>query len=235
MDAATALLIIPPVAAPPSAEEAAEADALIALPPADADAFGQFGERVRALIEVGRPLYVAIPPVDTGLARELLLAALAPGVYGVVARPPSSIEQLRYVEGILEEAEERAEIRPGLTALAIGFGTPKALAIMPEALDAMRRSAGRVTWIAWNAEMLARELGAEPASPTIALAASQVVLAAAADGVGAVRWINGRPKRDEIVEARALGFCGLATTDAHSLRRIRGVFPGQSGGEGEAT
>lgn len=234
MDAATALLIIPPVAAPPSAEEAAEADALIALPPSDADAFEQFGERVRALIEVGPPLYVAIPPVDTGLARELLLAALAPGVYGVVARPPSSIEQLRYVEGILEEAEERAEIRLGLTALAIGFGTPKALAIMPEALDAMRRSAGRVTWIAWNAEMLARELGAEPASPTIALAASQVVLAAAADGVGAVRWINGRPKRDEIVEARAQGFCGLATTDAHSLRRIRGVFPGQSGGEGEA-
>ena len=235
MDAATAQLIIPPVAAPPSAEEAAEADALIALPPSDADAFGQFGERVRALIEVGRPLYVAIPPVDTGLARDLLLAALAPGVYGVVARPPSSIEQLRYVEGILEEAEERAEIRPGLTALAIGFGTPKALAIMPEALDAMRRSAGRVTWIAWNAEMLARELGVEPTSPTIALAASQVVLAAAANGVGAVRWINGRPKRDEIVEARAQGFSGLATTDAHSLRRIRGVFPERSGGEGEAT
>ncbi len=235
MDAATAQLIIPPVAAPPSAEEAAEADALIALPPSDADAFGQFGERVRALIEVGRPLYVAIPPVDTGLARDLLLAALAPGVYGVVARPPSSIEQLRYVEGILEEAEEQAEIRPGLTALAIGFGTPKALAIMPEALDAMQRSAGRVTWIAWNAEMLARELGVESASPTIALAASQVVLAAAANGVGAVRWINGRPKRDEIVEARAQGFSGLATTDAHSLRRIRGVFPEPSGGEGEAT
>ena len=235
MDAATAQLIIPPVAAPPSAEEAAEADALIALPPSDADAFGQFGERVRALIEVGRPLYVAIPPVDTGLARDLLLAALAPGVYGVVARPPSSIEQLRYVEGILEEAEEQAEIRLGLTALAIGFGTPKALAIMPEALDAMQRSAGRVTWIAWNAEMLARELGVESASPTIALAASQVVLAAAANGVGAVRWINGRPKRDEIVEARAQGFSGLATTDAHSLRRIRGVFPERSGGEGEAT
>lgn len=235
MDAATAQLIIPPVAAPPSAEEAAEADALIALPPSDADAFGQFGERVRALIEVGRPLYVAIPPVDTGLARDLLLAALAPGVYGVVARPPSSIEQLRYVEGILEEAEERAEIRLGLTALAIGFGTPKALAIMPEALDAMQRSADRVTWIAWNAEMLARELCVEPASPTIALAASQVVLAAAANGVGAVRWINGRPKRDEIVEARAQGFSGLATTDAHSLRRIRGVFPERSGGEGEAT
>lgn len=235
MDAVTAQLIIPPVAAPPSAEEAAGADALIALPPSDADEFERFGERVRALIEVGRPLYVAIPPVDTGLARELLLAALAPGVYGIVARPPSSVEQLRYVEGILEEAEERAEIRLGLTALAIGFGTPKALAIMSESLDAMRRSAGRVTWIAWNAEMLARELGVEPASPTVALAASQVVLAAAASDVGAVRWINGRPKRDEIVEAHAQGFDGLATTDAHSLRRIRGVFPEQSGGEGEAT
>lgn len=64
MEPAAAQLIIPPVAAPPSPEEAAGADALIALPPSDAAAFRQFGERAAALLELGRPLYVAIPPVD---------------------------------------------------------------------------------------------------------------------------------------------------------------------------
>ena len=234
MEPAVAQLIIPPVAALPSAEEAAGADALIALPPSDAAAFRQFGERAGALLEIGRPLYVALPPVETGHARELLLAALKPGATGVVVRPPSSVEQLRYVEGILEEAEERAGIRLGLTAMAIGFGTPKALAIMPQALEAMRRSAGRVTWIAWNAAMLARELGVEPGSPTVELAGSQVVLAAAADKVGAVRWINGRPTHDEIAAAREQGFNGVATSDAMSLPRIRAAFPEQPDGEGGA-
>lgn len=234
MEPAVAQLIIPPVAAPPSAEEAAGADALIALPPSDAAAFRQFGERAAALLEIGRPLYVALPPVESGHARELLLAALKPGAAGVVVRPPASIEQLRYVEGILEEAEERAGIRPGLTAMAIGFGTPKALAIMPQALEAMGRSAGRVTWIAWNAAMLARELGVEQGSPTVALAGSQVVLAAAANGVGAVRWINGRPTHDEIAATREQGFNGVASSDAMSLPRIRAAFPEQQDGEGGA-
>lgn len=225
MDAVRALLILPPVAAIPDAELAAPADAIIALPPSEPADYAAFRDRATALIDLGRPLYLAAPPVDSGRARDLLAAALAPGAAGVVVRPPASVEQLRYLESVIEELELKAGIRPGLTAMAVGFGTPRALSIIGECLDAMRRSAGRAAWVAWNPDMLARELGVPAASPTVAQAAGQVVLAAAARGLPAVRWINRPPAFEDITAAAAAGFRGIATTDAHRLTRLRGAFP----------
>ena len=225
MDTVRAILVLPADAAPPAVSIAETADAIIALPPAEPADFEAERDRVGELLSLSDRFYIAAPPIDSGDARGYLAVALQPGVYGVVARPPSSIEQLRYLESLLEDLEQRAEIRPGLTAMAVGFGTPRALALMSEALDALRGSADRTTWIAWNPLLVAEALGVPPDSPTVAQSGANVVLSAAAHDLPAVYWFNGAPGDDEIAAARALGFRGMATTDPASLPRLIDAFP----------
>lgn len=233
MDSVRSVLALPAGAEFPAAELVAAADAVVALPPADSGEFAGERERVDGLLGRTERLYVAAPPVDSGDARSYLAAALRPGVYGVVARPPSSLEQLRYLESLLEDLELRAEIRPGLTAMAIGFGTPQALALMAEALSALRGSADRTTWVAWNPQLVADALGVEPDSPTVTQSGANVVLTSAAYGLPAVRWMNGSPSEAEIGSARALGFRGIATTDAAALPRLAAAFPAAEAAESE--
>ena len=233
MDSVRSVLVLPAGAEIPAAEAVAAADAVVALPPTDPAEFAGERERIEDLLGRTKRLYVAAPPIDSGNARGYLTAALRPGVYGVVARPPSSLEQLRYLESLLEDLEQRAEIRPGLTAMAIGFGTPPALALMAEALGALRGSADRTTWVDWNARLVADALGVEPDSPTVTQSGANMVLAAAAHGLPAVRWVDGSPSEAEIASARALGFRGIATTDAAALARLAAAFPTAEAEESE--
>ena len=219
MDAVRALLVVLPDAALPDAASVEHADAIILVPPAEPDEFGAAAERVAAALELGPPVYLIIPAFDSGLVRDYLLQTLQPGVYGVGSQSPSSVEQVRYLESVIEDAELRAGIRPGLTAMAVGFESPRALNIMPEALVAMRESADRMTWIAFNHEELAQTLGTEPDSATIVHASAQAVLTAAAFDLPVV---YGSPPDAEA--AAALGFRGCATDDPSDLQRLRTIF-----------
>ncbi len=222
MDAVRAVLVLPADAEPPAAEAA---DAIVALPPHDAADFAAARGRTAALLPRSDRLYLAAPPIESGAARGYLAAALQPGVYGVAAPAAASLDQLRYLESILEDLEARADIRPGLTAMALRFDTPAALAIMPEALAALQRSAGRVTWVGWSPQRFADALAVPEDSPTVAQAAAQVVLAAAARGLPAVHWTAGRPSGAEIRAARRAGFRGLATSDRAALPHLSAAFP----------
>ena len=225
MDTVRALLVLRWGEPAPFRTDVEAADALIALPPDDPDQFQAAADRVDDLIALGPPLYLAAPPIDSGRARDYLAATLRPGVYGVVARPPASVDQLRYLESILEDLELRAEIRPGLTAMAIGVGTPVALSIIGEALAALRQSADRVVWLAWNPNLIAQALDVEPHSSTVAQSGAQVVLTAAAHNLPAVRWNNQTPSADDIAAARLFGFRGVATSDPAALPGLRDAFP----------
>ncbi len=217
MDDVRALFILLPDAPLPNPDRVAEASAIVLVPPPDASALAP--QRVEAALALGPPIYLALPPLDQGSVQEHLQQLLLPGVYGVAARPPTSIEQLRYLEGVLEHVEIRVGIRPGLTAMAVGFEHPRALRIMAEALQTMRDSADRVTWIAFNHQELAQQLGVDPTSTTVSTALSQAVLTASAYDLPV---IYGDP--ETVGSAHQLGCRGCATTDASELARLRAVF-----------
>ena len=114
MDDVRALLAVLPEAPLPSEAEVEHADGLIIVFPQDESEYSAASERVSEAIELGPPVYVVIPPLDSGLARKYLQSTLQPGVYGVAVQTAASVDQLRYLEGVLEELEIRADIRPGL-------------------------------------------------------------------------------------------------------------------------
>ena len=219
MDDVRALLAVLPDAPLPGEAEVEHADAVIVVFPQDESEYGAAAERVAAAIELGPPVYVVIPPLDSGLARTYLGSALQPGVYGVAVQTAASVDQLRYLEGVLEELEIRAGIRPGLTAMAIGFHDPRAINIMSDCLSAMRDSADRMTWIAYDHVEMAQSLGVQPDSATVAMAGSQVVMTAAAFDLPVV---YGSPPEAEY--AASLGFRGCATGDPSDLAALKEIF-----------
>lgn len=218
MDTVRAILMLPAQFALPPAEALTGADALIAIPPHDP-------ERIAALLEYSPPLYLAAPPIESGEAYRSLADALQPGVYGVAAPAVSSLDQLRYLESIIEDLETRAGIRPGLTAMGLTMDSPQATALIPEALRTLSSSAGRLTWVAWNPLALAQPLGIPADSPTISHAAAAVVLAAAAHDLPAVQWTDLPLSDARIASARQLGFRGFAVLDHTELPRLADAFP----------
>ena len=219
MDDVRALFVVLPDAPLPDQSELEHADALILVFPQEESEYPASTERVALAIQLGPPVYLVIPPLDSGLARKYLQRALQPGVYGVAVQTVASVDQLRYLEGVLEELEIRAEIRPGLTAMAVGFHDPRAINIMSDCLSAMRDSSDRLTWIAYNHVELAESLGVQPDSPTVAMASSQVVMTAAAFELPVV---YGSPPDAEY--AASLGFRGCATGDPSELEALRATF-----------
>ena len=219
MDDVRALLVLLPDTPIPDAATLEYADGLILVPPQDESDFSTVRERVSAAIELGPPLYLVIPALDSGLTRTYLQSALQSGVYGVAVQTAASVDQLRYLEGILEEVEIREGIRPGLTAMAVGFHDPRAINIMSEALAAMRDSADRMTWIAYDEAQFAESLGVAPDSATVAVGGSNVVLTAAAFDLPVVFGLPSDAER-----AAALGFRGCATDDPAELEGLRSIF-----------
>ena len=219
MDDVRAMLAVLPDAPLPSQADVEHADALIIVYPQDESDYAAAGERVAAAVQLGPPVYVMIPSLDSGLARKYLQQALQPGVYGVGVQRAASVDQLRYLEGVLEELEIRAGIRPGLTAMAVGFHDPRAINIMSDCLSAMRDSADRMTWIAFDHVEMAESLGVQPDSASVAVAGSNVVMTAAAFDLPVV---YGSPPDAEY--AAGLGFRGCATGDLADLDGLRVVF-----------
>ncbi len=219
MDNVRALLVLLPDTPLPAAADVEHADALILVHPPEQSQYPAAAERTDAALQLGPPVYLIIPPIDSGLARPYLQHTLQPGVYGVGVQTIASVDQLRYLEGVLEELELRANIRPGLTAMAVGFHDPRALNLMSAALQTMRDSAERMTWIAFDQPALAESLGVPPESDTVTAARAQVILTAAAFDLPVV---SGSP--DDAESAAALGFRGCATDNPDDLERLRTIF-----------
>ena len=219
MDNVRAMFVVLPDAPMPDPADVEAADALILVFPQDEGDYAAARERAAAAIEVGPPVYLVIPPLDSGLARGYLQHALQPGIYGVAVQTAASVDQLRYLEGVLEELELRAGIRPGLTAMAVGFHDPRAIDIMSDCLAAMRDSSDRLTWIAYDHAEMAESLGVQPDSPTVATASSNVIMTAAAYNLPVV---YGSPPDAEY--ASSLGFRGCATGELTDLEGLRATF-----------
>lgn len=219
MDNVRAMFVVLPDAPLPDPTDVEAADGLILVFPQDESDYAAANERAAAAIAVGPPVYLVIPRLDSEQARAYLQHALQPGIYGVAVQTAASVDQLRYLEGVLEELEIRAGIRPGLTAMAVGFHDPRAIDIMSECLAAMRDSSERMTWIAYDHVEMAESLGVQPDSPTVATASSNVIMTAAAYNLPVV---YGSPPDAEY--ASSLGFRGCATAELNDLEGLRTTF-----------
>lgn len=230
MDNVRAMFVVLPDAPLPDPSDVDAADGLILVHPQDETDYPAATERVAAALRIGPPVYLVIPTLDSGQTRRYLQHSLQPGVYGVAVQTAASVDQLRYLEGVLEELEIRAGIRPGLTAMAVGFHDPRAIDIMSDCLAAMRDSAARMTWIAYDHAEMAQSLGVPPDSPTVATASSNVILTAAAYNLPVV---YGSPPDAEY--AASLGFRGCATGELTDLEALQAVFttPEPENGEDE--
>lgn len=213
-DVCATLILLPRQPIPGGAHEAS---ALVYVP--DAESPEHSADEIRAVLELGPPVYIALPPIEEASLKDYLAAFLLPGVYGIASRTPQSVDQLRYVESLLEELEIRNGIRPGLTAMAVGFEDPKSLTIMADALQAMRDSADRMTWIAFNHVELAEKLSIPPSSPTIDAAAAHAIVTASAFSLPVV---FDDPEQAE--RAALQGFRGCATIETSDLARLREIF-----------
>ena len=155
-----------------------------------------------------------------------MLATLRDGVYGVSVGDPTSIEQVRYAESLIEEAERRAELRLGLTGEWPSGSARRARSRSRRRRSAKLRSgAGRVTWVGFDADVLAAALGIGRGSTTLDAARALLVLAAAAEGLPLVERINAGDQ-SAADSARAAGVRGVATTAHDALARLRSAFPG---------
>ena len=226
METVRAVLVV----AAGSSVSSAEADAILLEPPAIEDGAFADGALDAAAAQVARlaagetPLYLALPPIASGLARDYLLATLREGVYGVSVADPTSIEQVRYAESLIEEAERRAELRLGLTAMAVWFSTARAISIAPETLAKLRSGAGRVSWAGFDAEVLAAALGIKGGSATLDAGRALLVLAAASEGLPLVERLAAADQ-GAADAARGAGVRGVATTERDALARLRSEFP----------
>lgn len=219
MDNVRAMFVVLPDAPLPDQSDVDAADGLILVHPQEETRYPAATERVATAVQIGPPVYLVTPTLDSGQTRSYLQHALQPGVYGVAVQTAASVDQLRYLEGVLEELEIRADIRPGLTAMAVGFHDPRAINIMSDCLAAMRDSSDRMTWIAYDHAEMAESLGVPPDSPTVAIASSQVIMTAAAYNLPVV---YGSPPDADY--AASLGFRGCATAEQTDLDGLRATF-----------
>ena len=231
MDTVRALLLVSPDAKPPSTVPDATLLDLRALTAEQRD-----GARAatQALIDAGQRVYLHIHSVQSGEARDDLVASLIPGVYGVSVSDVLTAQQLQYLDSTLEDLEARAEIRAGLTAIGAWVASARGV----QALDALAAGSHRLTWVGLDEAALAADLGldvepddddAEEVHPTLAHARAQLTLAARANDLpsvlGAPPHEDGRRAAARAAAASAAGLCGGLTMDARLVENFKSAFP----------
>ena len=232
MDTVRALLLVPPDAKPPKAVPDA---ALLDLRALTTEQHNDARAATQALIDAGQRVYLHIHSVQSGQARDDLLACLIPGVYGVSLPDVLTAQQLQYLESTLEELEARAGVRAGLTAIGAWVAGARGM----QALDALAAASSRLTWVGLDEAALAADLGltadlelddeAEEVHPTLAHARAQLTLAARANDLpsvlGALPNEDGQRAAARAAAARAAGLCGGLTTDARLVEGFKSTFP----------
>ncbi len=217
MDSVRALLLVPP--GDPQPDVVADAT-LLDLMHTDRAGLPAAAEAVDALVAAGRCLYLHTRGPQSPELREQLLATLRPGVYGLSLPDATHVDQVRYADSLLEDAEGRLGIEPGLTALGLWVGSAAALARAGE----FARASHRLTWLGVASAQLAAELSLDAPSPALLdHARARLVFAAQAAGLPAV---EGLPTHAAVpAELRALGLRGALTRHAGAVPALHAAFP----------
>lgn len=200
---------------------------LLDLSDLDADGRAAAREQLDRLLAAGHRVYLHVHEVQTEQVRTDLLACLVEGVYGVSVPGLISRDQLTYVDSLLEEAERRAGIPEGLTALGVWIDSAGGLVIAND----LARGSHRLTWIGVDEGALAAEIGvdAQPESEPLEYAWYTVVFAAKAHGLpavaGAVLDVDTASEIEAAQLARRAGLRGMLTRYANAAPHFNEIFP----------
>ncbi|PZC49288.1 MAG: citrate lyase subunit beta / citryl-CoA lyase [Chloroflexi bacterium] len=229
MDSVRSLLLVP--ADDPAASDRATAAGSSAPPDAtlidlmhtDAAGHDDAAASIRARIAAGHRIYLHTRGPQSPDLRDQLLATLpSTGVYGVSIPGVVHLDQLRFVDSLLEDIEQHAGIEPGLTAIGLWVESAAALGKAGE----LAAASSRLTWLGVATAHLAMELALDaPAATLLDHARARVVFAAQASGLPAIEGLPLPPIAPNDAHLRSLGLRGRMTRHVSEVAGLHAAFP----------
>jgi len=216
---------------------ASEADALVldledsVAPEAKAAARGT----VRAMLAkgaAGKPLWVRVNPLDSGLAEADLAAVIGGRPFGVLLPKSRGGEDVRRLAALLDRQEASAGVTLGATQV-LPIATELGAAMF--GLGTYAGSSPRLWGLTWGAEDLAADLGTvvnrvgDRYTEPFRVARSLCLFGAAAAGVRAIDTVCVDLENDAVVaaeslEARRDGFTGKMAIHPRHIGAINAAF-----------
>ncbi len=184
-------------------------------------------------------LIVRVSPLDSGETDRDLDAIMADAPFAVLLPRSQGAVSVQQLSTKLAVREALNAIEDGATAIIAAIDTAEGLL----AAASLRGSSARLVGVAWDAEALAAEVGAEGARDAdgeflgpLRTARDVTLFAAAAAGVGAIDAAFAEPGhaealREETDTARRAGFVAKLAVDPAQAAIVNAVFAGEDKGQ----
>lgn len=179
------------------------------------------------LAESGRPVFVRVNNIRSGLARDDVMAVVRPGLAGVVHPKTDAAQDLRDLDVLLREAELKYKVRPGDIRTIPLIESPIAVLRGEQIVQA----SDRVLALSLGGEDYTAALGVqrEAADAALAYARGVIVTVAAAYGIPAIDtpYPDIGDERGLVAEAqlaRALGFKGKYIVHPDQAAPVNAAF-----------
>jgi citrate lyase subunit beta/citryl-CoA lyase len=186
---------------------------------------------VRALLPrltaSGRPVYVRVNSVRSGLARDDVMAVVRPGLAGVVHPKTDEPQDLRDLDVLLREAELKYKLRPGDVRTIALIESPRAVLHCEQ----IAQASDRILALSLGGEDYTAAIGAKRDAAGAALAHPRAVIAtvAAAYGMMAIDtpYLHITDERGLVAEAKlaqAIGYKGKYIIHPDQAAPVNAVF-----------
>jgi citrate lyase subunit beta/citryl-CoA lyase len=181
--------------------------------------------QIPTIVAHGRPLFVRVNNVATGLTRDDVMAAARPGVTGVVHPKTESAQDLRDLDVLLREAEMKNGVRPGDIASIPLIESARGVLRCEE----IARASDRVIALSIGGEDYSAELAVTRGAVALSHLRYVVVTVAAATGVFAIDtpWPSIKDAAGLATEAqlaRAMGFKGKYVVHPDQVEIVNAAF-----------
>jgi citrate lyase subunit beta/citryl-CoA lyase len=192
-------------------------------------------DSVSMLKEHGLDVFVRVNSMETGLTATDIAYTVVPGLDGIMLAKTDSPEEVRALDTLLKEQEDRKGITPGSVQVIALLETPKGILNIREIIGASQRMVA----VGFGAGDFSREMGAgmgvtklspDEYFPMILHARSSIAMAARAAGIQAIDTpyfglvIDLEGLRRESEKVKLLGFSGKQLTHPRHVEVANDVF-----------
>jgi citrate lyase subunit beta/citryl-CoA lyase len=192
-------------------------------------------DSVSMLKEHGLDVFVRVNSMETGLTATDIAYTVVPGLDGIMLAKTDSPEDVRALDTLLKEQEDRKGITPGSVQVIALLETPKGILNIREIIGASQRMVA----VGFGAGDFSREMGAgmgvtklspDEYFPMILHARSSIAMAARAAGIQAIDTpyfglvIDLEGLRRESEKVKLLGFSGKQLTHPRHVEVANDVF-----------
>jgi citrate lyase subunit beta / citryl-CoA lyase len=179
------------------------------------------------LMAAGRPVFVRVNNVRSGLAREDLMAVVRPGLAGVVHPKTDEPQDLRDLDVLLREAELKYKLRPGDVRTIALIESPRAVLHCEQ----IAQASDRIVALSLGGEDYTAAIGAKRDAAGAALAHPRAVIATVAAAYGMMAIDTPYPhitdERGLVAEAKvaeAIGYKGKYIIHPDQAAPVNAVF-----------